>query len=566
MMTSRCSWSGAMAVTADPQTPDRSSGPTAVTADPQAPATGLQRLRLAQVLGLVTVLPLIVVLVAIVIGIVTLSNQSNVRDELVNRVEPANLAAQALETAMVNQETGVRGYELSGISSFLDPFRTGLTAERQAVAELKRARVAGTAASLAQTLNRIEIWQRQVALLAIGRVQRGHPHPTGTATATVDTVIGKLRFDQLRAALAALQADVHARAVRVKTELDDAARTTTITFLAVGLALLLSVIAAAVALTRTVTRPLQRLTASSRKVAEGELSTSLLIDGPLEIAQLGRDLDTMREQLVRELEAIELARAELAAAAIELERSNTELEQFAYVASHDLQEPLRKVTSFCQLLQDRYADQLDERADQYIAFAVDGAKRMQQLINDLLAFSRVGRIRERSEMSDITALAQAAVTDLDETIRSSGAEVEIGELPELSVEPQLLRTVFQNLIANSLKFRSQAPPRIRIEAARSGDRWLFTCTDNGIGIEPAYADRVFVIFQRLHTRDAYEGTGIGLAMCRKIIEFSGGEIWLDREYSGGARIRFTLPAVPAPTASTEPAEALDAEGSDTMVT
>jgi signal transduction histidine kinase len=549
-----------MAVTADPQAPDR--GQTAGRADQQAPATGLQRLSLAQVLGLVTVLPLIVVVVAIVVGIVTLSNQSDVRDELVNRVEPANVAAQALETAMVDQETGVRGYELSAMPSFLDPFRTGLTAERQAVAELKRARVAGTAASLALVLQRIQVWEEKVALLAIGQVQHGQPH----TTATVDTVTGKQRFDELRAAMAILQGDVHDRLVRVRTELDDAARTTTVVFIAIGVALLLSVIAAAVALTRTVTRPLQRLTASSRQVAEGELATSLLIDGPVEIAQLGRDVDTMRQRLVRELEAVELARAQLAAAATDLERSNTELEQFAYVASHDLQEPLRKVTSFCQLLQDRYAGQLDERADQYIAFAVDGAKRMQQLINDLLAFSRVGRVSERSEMADLTVLARAAAADLDDAIRASGAEVEIGELPRLSVEPQLLRTVFQNLIANSLKFRSQAPPRIRIEAAPSGDRWLFTCTDNGIGIEPAYADRVFVIFQRLHSRDAYEGTGIGLAMCRKIIEFSGGEIWLDPEFSGGARFYFTLPAVPTTTASTDSPAALDAQGSDTMVT
>jgi signal transduction histidine kinase len=549
-----------MAVTADPQAPDR--GPAAVTADHQAPATGLQRLGLAQVLGLVTVLPLVVVVVAMAIGIVTLSNQSDVRDELVNRVEPANLAAQALETAMVDQETGVRGYELSATSSFLDPFRSGLSAERQAVAELKRARVAGTAAALAQVLHRIQVWEQQVALRAIGQVQPGRPH----TSATVDTVVGKLRFDQLRAALATLQADVHDRTVRVKTELDNTARTTTITFIAIGVALLLSVIAAAIALARTVTGPLQRLTASSRKVAGGELSTSLLIDGPMEIAQLGRDVDTMRRRMVRELEAVELARADLAAAATDLEHSNTELEQFAYVASHDLQEPLRKVTSFCQLLRDRYAGQLDERADQYIAFAVDGAKRMQQLINDLLAFSRVGRISERSEVADLTTLARAAAADLDDAVRASGAKVEIGELPRLSVEPQLLRTVFQNLIANSLKFRSQAPPRIRIEAARSGERWLFTCTDNGIGIDPAYADRVFVIFQRLHARDAYEGTGIGLAMCRKIIEFSGGEIWLDAKFSGGARFYFTLPAAPTTTASAELPASLDAEGSDTMVT
>jgi light-regulated signal transduction histidine kinase (bacteriophytochrome) len=241
----------------------------------------------------------------------------------------------------------------------------------------------------------------------------------------------------------------------------------------------------------------------------------------------------MRIRLVYELRASRDAHDQLAATATELERSNSELEQFAYVASHDLQEPLRKVTSFCQMLQDRYGGQLDERADQYIDFAVDGARRMQQLINDLLAFSRVGR--------------DPHLADLGEAVGETGAEIVIGELPRLSVEPPLIRTVFQNLIGNALRFRGERSPVVRIEAERRDDDWLFTCTDNGIGIEPEYAERIFVIFQRLHPRDRYEGTGIGLAMCRKIIEYHGGGIWLDREYSGGARIRFTLPAEPSDT-------------------
>jgi signal transduction histidine kinase len=510
-------------------------------------ATGLQRLHLAEVLAMVTILPLVVVVAAIAVGIITLSNQSTVRDELINRVEPANVAAQALETAMVDQETGVRGYELSALNSFLGPFRSGLAAERQALAQLDRFHVAGAEAALAVTMARIETWQRQVALPAIARVKPGHPH----TTATVDAVLGKQRFDQLRTALVTLQADIHDRTTRVKSELDNAARTTAVTFIAIGAALVLSVIAAMVALTRTVTHPLRRLTESSRDVAAGELSRSLLIDGPVEIAQLGRDVDTMRQRLVQELDAVEKARSQLAATATELERSNAELEQFAYVASHDLQEPLRKVTSFCQLLQSRYAGQLDERADQYIHFAVDGAKRMQQLINDLLAFSRVGRVHSRAELVDLTVLARQAAGDLESTIRAGGAEVQIDELPRLSVEPQLIRTVFQNLISNSLKFHGDRPARIRIESKRHGEYWVFTCTDNGIGIEPAYADRVFVIFQRLHSRDAYQGTGIGLAMCRKIIEYHGGEIWLDREFSGGARVYFTLPTDGAANRTTE---------------
>ncbi len=167
---------------------------------------------------------------------------------------------------------------------------------------------------------------------------------------------------------------------------------------------------------------------------------------------------------------------------------------------------------------------------------------MQALINDLLAFSRVGRIRHQQELVDLNTIAGAAVSDLGDTVEATGAEVAIGDLPSLSVEAPLMRIVFQNLIANALKFHDQRPPRIRIEAQPHEDEWLFACTDNGIGIEPEYAERIFVIFQRLHTRERYEGTGIGLAMCRKIVEYHHGRIWLDSDYSGGTRICFTLPA------------------------
>ncbi len=535
MTTSRCSPSGAVAVTADSAT---HAGATAATSN-----SGLARLRVAQLLGAVTVVPLIAVLAAIVVGLVTLSNQSSVRDELTDRVQPADVAALALETAMVNQETGVRGYELSADKGFLAPYRSGRAQERAALTQLERSAVNGSQAALTESMARIEAWQRGVALPAIAHITPGHPRQT----ATVDAVRGKRLFDAIRAALARLQQDITARAAHVKHELSDAARTSVVTFLAIGLALLLSVIAVALTLRRTVSRPLERLTHASRAVAEGELSHSVVVDGPLEIAQTSSDVDAMRIRLVYELRASRDAHDQLAATATELERSNSELEQFAYLASHDLQEPLRKVTSFCQMLQDRYGGQLDERADQYIDFAVDGARRMQQLINDLLAFSRVGRDPHPEELADLNVVASAALADLGEAVGETGAEIVIGELPRLSVEPPLIRTVFQNLIGNALKFRGERSPVVRIEAERRDDDWLFTCTDNGIGIEPEYAERIFVIFQRLHPRDRYEGTGIGLAMCRKIIEYHGGAIWLDREYSGGARIRFTLPAEPSDT-------------------
>jgi light-regulated signal transduction histidine kinase (bacteriophytochrome) len=232
----------------------------------------------------------------------------------------------------------------------------------------------------------------------------------------------------------------------------------------------------------------------------------------------------------------------------DLQRSNAELEQFAYLASHDLQEPLRKVASFCELLQRRYAGKLDARADQYIAFAVDGAKRMQALINDLLAFSRVAQSTPRpSLVSSDTALAQAR-TNLAQEIEKYGATVEAGHLPLVLAELPLLTAVFQNLLSNALKFSGTAPPRVVVTASRTGTMWQFSVTDSGIGIDPEYADRIFVLFQRLNERSSYPGNGVGLAMCKKIIEYFGGRIWLDtnapHKSAQGTRFCFTLPGEP----------------------
>jgi light-regulated signal transduction histidine kinase (bacteriophytochrome) len=263
----------------------------------------------------------------------------------------------------------------------------------------------------------------------------------------------------------------------------------------------------------------------------------------------------MRQRILQELSATQAANTVLQAHSAELQRSNSELEQFAYIASHDLQEPLRKVASFTQLLQRRYAGQLDARADQYIEFAVDGAKRMQALINDLLSYSRVGRsAREPALVSSDAALAQARA-NLAAPMEESGATIESGHLPLVLGELPLLTAVFQNLLSNALKFRGAKPPRVVITVSRDEDFWLFSFTDNGIGIEPDYADRIFVIFQRLHERTAYPGTGIGLAMTRKIIEYFGGQIWLDTAYTDGARFLFTLPMPQetlAPDTDTDP--------------
>ena len=252
----------------------------------------------------------------------------------------------------------------------------------------------------------------------------------------------------------------------------------------------------------------------------------------------------MRLRIVNELQQVAAARADLDDRNRDLRRSNEELEQFAYVASHDLQEPLRKVTSFVQLLQQRYEHQLDPRADEYIGFAVDGARRMQALIDDLLTFSRVGRTTEAFTTVPLGECADVALSSLSDLVGETGATVRIGALPDVRGDRVLLTSLWQNLLGNAVKFGGDEPPQVDVVARRDGPRWRFEVTDTGIGIEPRHADRVFVIFQRLHARDAYGGTGIGLALCRKIVEFHGGTIWVDREYTGGARLCFTLPAVP----------------------
>lgn len=225
----------------------------------------------------------------------------------------------------------------------------------------------------------------------------------------------------------------------------------------------------------------------------------------------------------------------------DLARSNKDLEQFAYVSSHDLREPLRTVTGFVQLLQDRYRDRLDERANEYIDYAVDGAKRMQQLIDDLLAYSRVGSSGAAFRPLDVGQTLDRVLIALKGSIEESHAEVTRDEMPVIFADPTLLAQVFQNLIGNAIKFRSSAPPSIHVGATREKNAWLFTVRDNGIGMEQKYADRIFVIFKRLHTRDKYPGTGIGLAICKRIVEQHGGSIWVESELGRGATFSFTIP-------------------------
>jgi signal transduction histidine kinase len=239
----------------------------------------------------------------------------------------------------------------------------------------------------------------------------------------------------------------------------------------------------------------------------------------------------------------------------ELARSNEELEQFAYVASHDLQEPLRMIANYTQLLGERYRGNLDEQADKYIAYAVDGAVRMQALIQDLLKLSQVGKQRIESRTAHCRVAVERAQKNLRIAIQESGATVKYpgtadtdaegwGGSPVVVADPLELTQVFQNLIGNAIKFRGTEPPVIQIEVEKEDDKWVFAVSDNGIGIAPENWQEIFVIFRRLHTRTEYAGNGIGLAICKKIIEQHGGKIWIEAQANPGCRFKFTLPAEP----------------------
>jgi signal transduction histidine kinase len=502
-------------------------------------ARALPRLRVGQWLALT--IGVLLTFAVIGVGLALLANEkvTDQRHVVLDHVEPALLAALRLENALINEETGVRGYLLSDNVRSLEPYEKGRVTEALAYRTLEQHDNVGGRA-LSHDLEAVRIsahaWQQQFVVPALRdtRTVNGRPTPR--------TLAGKGLFDTLRVSLGRMQHDLAGRLAASERQLESDANFLKIVLIIAAALILGSVIGAGYLLRRIITRPLAELGRDTEQVAAGDFAKPVAIAGaPREIVQLGEEIDAMRQRIVQELRTVETARSTLEAQALELNRSNAELEQFAYVASHDLQEPLRKVASFCQALQRRYEGQLDERADQYIEFAVDGAKRMQVLINDLLAFSRVGRSGHALELVDLDDALEQAKSSLSRMLEENGASVGAKALPIVLGERALLVSLFQNLINNAVKFRGERPPVVRIACERQGETWQFSCTDNGIGVEAEYAERIFVIFQRLHTKEAYAGTGIGLAMCRKIVEYHGGRMWLDPEHSPGARFLFTLP-------------------------
>ncbi len=493
----------------------------------------------------------LVVLLVLATSAFALSRVLTLQEQVTGPWFEAVTTGDTVSYALVDAESSVRAYVRNGDPTALESLRRALGSEEHPVVPDLTA-IEGFAPEPAlvdagdEARAAVDAWLDDYAVPAITAVAEDG---VGTVRA-VDRARGAELFAQARLATTAYVDQVRAERL---DRLETLERWDQVLF---GSVLVLVAAALAVGtvlwvfLKRWVTEPLAGLAHRVRRVSSGRLDEPVRTSGPAEIADLARDVEQMRVTLVGQVAEIRASHEEaarshalLAEQADELERSNRDLEQFAYVASHDLQEPLRKVASFTQLLKKRYGGQLDERADQYIDFAVDGAKRMQRLIQDLLGFSRVGRTgTERVDVALEQAL-EVVLGDRSQTLEASGATVTHDPLPVVVGERALLHQLLANLVGNAVKFRHpDRAPHVHVGVLAHATHWELSVADNGIGIDPEYAERVFVIFQRLHPKDVYEGTGIGLALCKRIVEYHGGRIWIEPRGDGaqGTTIRFTL--------------------------
>ena len=310
------------------------------------------------------------------------------------------------------------------------------------------------------------------------------------------------------------------------------------TLFLVILAVSFAIIGAACFIANRLVQPIDQLIRTAELFSRGNFDSRVAVESVDEIGVLGETFNVMASSLQKANDELE-SKVEIRTA--DLKRSNEDLEQIAYVASHDLQEPLRMVSSYTQLLSRRYSGKLDSDADEFIGFAVDGAKRMQALISDLLTYSRAGRQDGNHELVDVQDVVAEVLQNLNSRIEDAASVVTFEDLTTLVADRKQLVSVFQNLISNSIKYRSATrESRITVTAEQQSNSWKFAVNDNGIGLDTAFTDRIFTIFQRLHGREEYQGTGIGLAVVKKLIERAGGNIWVESELDEGSTFTFTV--------------------------
>jgi len=461
---------------------------------------------------------------ALVVLIVAVTGQRDASRTAV-RSQEALTAGNQLEKSLITIENGLRGYVASGRRRFLTPATQALAAYPAELRELtsllsddpgqqRRARRIG-----GRIEDYVTLWARPLIALA-----RDRPP---AARSVVVTGGGRARLDAIRGGFARLF-EREREVARAREERAEQRSSLAIAFGAGGLGLVLVVaVGLALYLRRAVVRPVLTVAQATRRLADGELSARVPAEREDEIGDLGRGFNAMADSLER-------SRAEL-------QRSNRELEQFASVTSHDLQAPLSTISMYAELLERQHAADLGSGTS--LIEGIRGAtQQARTLIRDLLEYSRAGRGRLRPEALPAETVVEQALEAVAGDIEEAGATVTVGALPVVQGERTNLSRVFQNLVANAVKFSDDGPPEVAIAAERDGAAWLFSVSDNGIGMDPQHAERIFEPFQRLHGEEDYAGTGIGLAVCARIVEQHGGRIWVTTSPGEGSVFSFTLPA------------------------
>jgi signal transduction histidine kinase len=450
--------------------------------------------------------------------------------KLALRSQEAITAGTELEKTVINLENGLRGYVSTGHERQLQPWNAGLKVYPAQVRKLEQL-VSDVPSQQAQVRNIREQIDDYVNLWATPLLGLARQRPN-VAQSVIVTGTGRVRIDELRASFARLFEQEQALAVKR----EHSAENTSSRAIAAGWAglvlLLLLTVAAWIYVRRSVVRPVLTVADASRKLAEGDMSARVPPVRDDEIGDLARAFNSMADSLEASSEA-------LAERSRELERSNRELEQFASVTSHDLQAPLATISMYAQLLEQRHAQELN--GGQQLVEGINAATvKARTLIRDLLEYSRAGRgelLNETVEMKDVVG---EALEMLAGPVEQSGGVVTVEDLPVILGDPRKLRQVFLNLISNALKFAEDIPV-VRVSAEVQGNTAIFAVTDNGIGMDPGQAERIFQPFHRLHGEEEYPGTGIGLAVCERIVEQHGGRIWAQSAPGQGSTFRFTLP-------------------------
>ena len=464
------------------------------------------------------------------------------------RSQEAIGAGSALETSLVNLENGVRGYVASGRERLLEPFRSARRtypgqAERLAELVADEPRQQAAVKEITEGIDDyVSLWALPLVGLAADR--------RDVAQSVLATGTGRARLEELRQDLAELfsrERSVAAERERRAERRSDLA--VTLGLIGMGLVALVAV-GMWFGLRRAVLRPVERVSAATRAVADGDLTVHVPADREDEIGTLARSFNDMTDALKR-------SREELDERTRDLERSNDDLEQYAQMASHDLQAPLATIDLYLKLIQRRLPDASQEEIEGLLAGVGGSTERMRSLVRDLLQLARVGRGEPSREPLDAGSVLDQALEDLAGPITDKGADVVSGPLPAVRGDRGQLCQLFQNLVGNAIKFSDTAAPRVVVTASVEEGHARFAVRDNGIGIDPKHAERIFQPFQRLHGEDRYEGTGIGLAICQRIVAHHGGRIWAESRVGHGATFHFTLPLaeeappppVPTPTES-----------------